>query len=300
MIVLGSYPIQKLLGREAKDLDLLATLPEFQEYTKARPTITDKGHAHVKTPERIYDCELIWPDSVSLELAELILLDPLTSYDETVQAWVPSLNILYMLKMSHRFKKNSPHFLKTMWDIRKMREAGAFIQAEHQEFYEKRMKATYDYSHPNLNTDKQEFFRPEDNFYIYDHDSIHETVAVTEHGPAYTRYAVEGAEVLSSKAKFFAGPEADRLYGVYEEACVLALERSQVPNQFRLDPDWSFKMALMKVCTSITSGWFREYAWENYDRVLDIYNWMKKHDRLYVTEFNRNAAKLRKYERIAA
>jgi hypothetical protein len=28
----------------------------------------------------------------------------------------------------------------------------------------------------------------------------------------------------------------------------------------------------MKVCTSITSGWFREFAWENYDNVLDLYN----------------------------
>jgi hypothetical protein len=28
----------------------------------------------------------------------------------------------------------------------------------------------------------------------------------------------------------------------------------------------------MKVCTSITSGWFREYAWENYHRVLQMYS----------------------------
>jgi hypothetical protein len=26
-------------------------------------------------------------------------------------------------------------------------------------------------------------------------------------------------------------------------------------------------MALMKVCTSITSGWFRAFAWEHYDLV---------------------------------
>lgn len=295
MIVLGSYPIQHLLGREAKDLDLLATLPEFQEYIGGElPTLTDKNHAHYKG-DRIYDCELIWPDSDSLELAELILSDPATVYDEEVQAWVPSLNILYMLKMSHRYKKNSPHFLKTMLDIRLMRLAGAEIQEEHRAFYKRRMDATYWYAHPNLNTNKAEFFNPDDSFYIYDHDSIHETVAVLD-TPAYTRYAVDGAEVLSDKQKFFAGPEADRLYGVYEEACVLALERSQIPRQFQLDPDWSFKMALMKVCTSITSGWFREYAWENYERVLDIYNWMKKHDRLYTTEFGRNMAKLRPYE----
>lgn len=30
-------------------------------------------------------------------------------------------------------------------------------------------------------------------------------------------------------------------------------------------------MALTKVCTSITSGKFREYAWENFDKVVDMY-----------------------------
>ena len=31
-------------------------------------------------------------------------------------------------------------------------------------------------------------------------------------------------------------------------------------------------IALEKVCTSITSGWFREFAWENFDVVTNLYN----------------------------
>ena len=295
MIVIGSYPIQKLLGRESRDLDLLGTLPAFQEYIHPsnRPVITDHSHAHFKGAYRIYDCELIWPDSNSLELAELILSDPDTIYDNYLKAWVPSLNILYMLKMSHRYKKNSPHFLKTMRDIQKMRAAGAVIQEEHKDFYKVRMAATYDYSHPNLNQDKGGFFRPEDNFYEFDHDSIHEAVAL-DGDPAYTKYAVEGAEVLSSKQKFFSVDERTRLLGVYEEACVLALERSQIPNRFSVDPEWSFKMALMKVCTSITSGWFREYAYENYDRVMFLYEGEGKDG--YIWRMLVNKHKLRPYE----
>ena len=53
---------------------------------------------------------------------------------------------------------------------------------------------------------------------------------------------------------------------------VLALERHQIPNDFRPHPKKSFDMALMKVCTSITSGWFREWAWENYDQVQGLFN----------------------------
>ena len=301
MIVIGSYPIRHLLGRDPKDLDLLATLPEFQEYIglENRPTISNKNHAHFKGQDRIYDCELIWPDSDSLELAELILADPNTTWDDDLKAWIPGLNILYMLKMSHRYRKNSPHFLKTMRDIQKMRAAGAVIQPEHEAFYKRRMDATYWYAHPNLKQNKEEFFRPEDNFYIYDHDSIHETVAVGPR-PAYVEYAVPGQEVLSSKKRFFEEVTHQvRCRGVYEETCVLALERSQIPNDFKVDPDWSFKMALMKVCTSITSGWFREFAWENYDYILEMYESMKQNDRHYVDEFKRNSSRLRKYERIA-
>ena len=296
MIVLGSYPIQELLGRESKDIDLLATLPEFQEYigSEKRPTISDSNHAFVKNScNVIYDCELIWPDSISLELAELILSDPNTIYDKYVEAWVPSLNILYMLKMSHRYKKNSPHFLKTMRDIQKMRAAGAVIQPEHEAFYKRRMKETYSYGHPNLKQNKAKFFNPEDSFYEFDHDSIHEAVAMLG-SPAYTDYAMDGEEVLSSKEKFFAVSKLTRLYGVYEEACVLALERSQIPNRFKVDSEWSFMKALEKVCTSITSGWFREFAWEHYDEVVSLYR-MDGTD-AYIWRMLENKHKLRPYE----
>ncbi len=74
------------------------------------------------------------------------------------------------------------------------------------------------------------------------------------------------------------GIEAVRLAGVLEESYVLALERSQVPFKGKLAPKTSFMIALEKVCTSITSGWFREYAWENYNKVLALYdpNYVKK------------------------
>jgi hypothetical protein len=41
----------------------------------------------------------------------------------------------------------------------------------------------------------------------------------------------------------------------------------------------SFLKALEKVCTSITSGWWREFAWENYEAALAM------HDRNYVDRF---------------
>lgn len=296
MIILGSYPVENIVERQSKDLDLLCTLDQFRNYVGQHPTIIDKGHAFIKTPDRIYDAEIIWPDTLSQELYDLIASDPNSRWDFDKEAWLPSLNVLYMLKMSHRYLKNSPHFLKTMRDIQAMRKAGAKIEERYAEFYGKRIAATYWYQHPNLNRTKEEFFNPEDKFYIYDHDSIHEAVSIGC-SPAYTYYAVDGTEVLSSREKFFNSVTPQiRCRGVYEETCVLALERSQIPNDFKIHPRRSFLKALEKVCTSITSGWFREFAWENYDYILEMYDSMNENGRNYVDEFKKNSHKLRPYE----
>lgn len=45
-------------------------------------------------------------------------------------------------------------------------------------------------------------------------------------------------------------------------------------------------MALEKVCTSITSGWFREYAYENYYEVVAMYHKLGKND--YIKRFKEN------------
>ena len=124
---------------------------------------------------------------------------------------------------------------------------------------------------------KKENFFTNNVKYVYDHDTIHAAVKLLDR-PAYTYYMQDGAEVNCDKIKFYEQPEIVRLCGVLEESYVLALERSVIP--FKSDPDKAFKMALQKVCTSITGGWFREYAWQNYDKVLELYH------KSYVDKFN--------------
>lgn len=196
------------------------------------------------------------------------------------------------IKMSHRFKKNNPFFRKTMQHINFLRNKDVTLTPELEEIMVQRQKETLSYAHPNLNVSKDAFFK--DDIYTLDHDSIHEAVALANR-PAYTFYMKDGSEVLTSKEKFFALPEEIRLAGVYEEACVLALERSQVPNDFTISPRQSFMIALEKVCTSITSGWFREYAWENYTKVLKIYATLGEDN--YVKRFKENQDKIRPFTR---
>lgn len=190
------------------------------------------------------------------------------------------------IKMSHRFKKNSPHFLKTMNTINFLKgHLGIELNDELQEIMEFRQKEILNYGHPKLNQSKSGFFSGDGVDYKYDHDSIHRAIALTDK-PAYTYYIKDDAEVMTSKEKFFECPEEIRLAGVYEEVCVLALERSQIPNDFTIDSDKSFRIALEKVCTSITSGWFREFAYDNYNKILAMYSILGNNN--YVERFHEN------------
>ena len=53
---------------------------------------------------------------------------------------------------------------------------------------------------------------------------------------------------------------------------VLTIERSLVPYPGKKTPEQAYLMALEKVCTSITSGWFREFVWENYEIASEFAN----------------------------
>jgi hypothetical protein len=207
---------------------------------------------------------------------------------------IAPLNVLYAIKMSHRYLRNSPHFIKTHRDIMLMRKMGANMDDPVlYEIFKLREKETYNYKHPVLDQSKSSFFSGDGVDYIYDHDTIHEAVKITDK-PAYMNYIVDGADVMTSKEKFFNCSKEIQLLGVYEETCVLALERSQIPNNFELDPRSSFVTALIKVCTSITSGWFREFAYESFDEIITMYRQCGEHD--YINRFNANIEVLKPYE----
>lgn len=130
---------------------------------------------------------------------------------------------------------------------------------------------------------KKEFFNPQTVTYKYEHDSLHEVVAIFDK-PAYQYYIEPSSEVMCSEKLFNACPEHIKLAGVVEESMVLALERSLIPFDFKPNPDKAFSTALEKVCTSITSGYFREYAYNHYWEAQAAYRTVNK-DKHYVDRF---------------
>jgi hypothetical protein len=266
MLLIGSRALIQNgvdIGRKPIDYDYICTYDEYTQFVKdnnpsaAYPA--DGSHMVCKFKDgRIFEFEIAWEGSSA---EDILAIEGDREY--------ASLPMLRLLKESHKYKKNTPHFAKTMADLKLLR-ALADIPKEWKTLLKKREKESYDYSHPKLNQNKKNFFSDSVD-YKYDHDTIHEAVKHLDR-PAYTYYMEDGQEVMTNKSKFFSLPEQTRLYGVLEEALVLALERHQIPNDFNPKPLDSFKIALSKVCTSITSGWFRKYAYDNYDKVCGLYS----------------------------
>ena len=295
----GKLPEQYAYPR---DTDIIGTFAEFKAFsamikeTKGLAHCVPLGKNKFHIRDNVgwnYEFEIAWPGTTGESLMEYC-------GNGFTAALVAPLRVQLALKLSHRYLKDSPHFLKTMRYIQHYRQLGVVLDAWLEEWLVQRERATYTYGHPKLDVSKQEFFSGDGLAYVYDHDSIHETVALSLQPcqnkplPAYQRYMAEGAAVLSSSEAFFALPFEFQLHGVYEETCVLALERSQIPFDFKPAARYSFEIALMKVCTSITSGWFRQFAYENYDKVLDLYR--ERGETEYIEQFNSNSKLLRAFK----
>lgn len=288
MLVIGSRALvynnpELSETRVCGDWDFIATIDQFNKWYKANKSEmafavpTDGGkYYHCRGKDGMnYEFEIAWEGtSAAMLLGEYGV--------EAVDHWEQNYYVcdfdLLAIKLSHRYKKNSVHFKKTMDDIRFLRSKleEDYLNTEFMlEFIALREKETYTYSHPALNVDKGSFFKDDGVSYVYDHDDLHKVVAIEE-SPAYTKYIKEGQEVLTSIEKFWAVDQRTRLLGGLEESMVLALERSQIPHGIGKEsgptPRWSLEMALMKVCTSITSGYFREFCWEHYNEIMAMYD----------------------------
>lgn len=270
--------------REPVDIDLVGLYQDVYDYCKHLGKLQsfipiDSGKKIVSAVRKyrpfdpylpfekektIIEAEIAWRNTSARSLIDVVKSDVDTIVRDGLL--IPSIDFLYMLKMSHRFLRNSPFFLKTMDDIHRLRDLGAKINPKHKLFFKERREATYNYAHPKLDVNKVDFFKGDGINYVYDHDSIHEAVKCLD-APAYTYFKEPNSEVFCSKELFFSVDEKIRYCAVLEEAYVLALERSQIPFRGQVDPEKSFDMALTKVCTSITSGWFREFAWESWKQV---------------------------------
>lgn len=262
MLLIGSRALVEHgvdIGRKPLDYDYICHYEEYHDFVKTnKPQAAyplNGTHMVAKLNGIMYEFEIAWEGTSAEDILKV-----------EGENKVASLAMLRLLKESHKYKRNSPHFHKTMRDVKLLRGITK-IPAELKSLLKKREKETYTYAHPKLNQNKKDFFTDAVD-YKYEHDDIHLAIAI-EDRPAYTYFSKDGQEVLSDMKKWDVLPFNIKLNAAIEEVGVLALERSIVP--FNTDPYAAFKFALAKLSTSISSGKFRKFCYDNFDTVIDNY-----------------------------
>jgi hypothetical protein len=132
------------------------------------------------------------------------------------------------------------------------------------------------YNTPKLNITNDDFFKVSgvSDGRVYIHDDLHEVVKHFDK-PIYEM--MKNKENLNmawcDKDLFFNLPYEYRVNAVQEEAYVISLERYIIPKIGEYDDLlWCYKRALMRICTTLCSGFFREFAVENYNIIIDNFN----------------------------
>lgn len=262
--------MQALVGSRALAIRGVEPLKPFGDFDfiASNKSVVPDGATWVSHSKAYHKAEDICEWEIAVEGSSAELFMDLVKRDAVVTSLglIPSVDMLFTLKSSHKHLKNSPHFWKTFIDYHRLRNMGAKVRPEYTDFLKLREKETYAYKHPFLMRSKNAFFSGDGVDYTYDHDSIHLAMAAV---PAYTHFQ-DGA-VWCSKSKFDACAYEIKLASVVEETCVLAIERSLVPHPGAWTPKQAWKFALSKVLSSITSGWWRAWAYENGLEVLKAY-----------------------------
>lgn len=121
------------------------------------------------------------------------------------------------------------------------------------------------------NKTEQEFFY--DNVQRkYNHDDIHNAVAWFDE-PLYSRFLKSENSVACDKTKFYNLTKEEQILAVREEIIVTALERWLIPNDFKFSYNLAYFYAFKKLCTTMSSGWFKEFIIENYIELYKNGDW---------------------------
>lgn len=144
------------------------------------------------------------------------------------------------------------------------------------EFYKERQKLTFKefpQVTPSLKQSVEDFF-DDAVTKVYDHDYLHELFAF-EDKPMYTKMQRDSTQAWCEKDLWDTFTYQQKLHCVAEEAYVIATERFMVPRDWNYASKLAYFTAVKKICTTLTSGWFRDFAIDNYPEIIAQYSEQK-------------------------
>lgn len=213
-------------------------------------------------------------------------------YHPDLEKWnfgtIATVDELYTIKVSHSFwELRNGSWNKHMFDTLFLESKGAkFIPELHKILY-KIWEDTHGKKKVNLESDPEEFFNDKIVKRIYDHDSLHESVAYYDR-PLFERILRDDSEVAVDKSKWDALDHEDKLKMVREEIYATALERKMIPQNYSGSPRAAYAWTLQKTITSLTKGWFALFVTLNFKDLTSP-------DIDYVQRHKDNAHMLRPY-----
>src|SRR3954465_2334832 len=190
-----------------------------------------------------------------------------------------TLNQLYTIKVSHSYWEinNVANWQKHMYDIMFMKANGAQLDLELHKLLYPIWENKHGKKKMNLAQAAGDFF--EDAVVrIYEHDSIHESVAYGEH-PLYERILKDGETVDIDPDKLWNGLTFDDQIKLFrEEIAATALERWMIPTNYRYSPGKAYQEALRKTVVSLTKGKSARFIVDNFKEFAAPHEYMKIHN----------------------
>ncbi len=183
--------------------------------------------------------------------------------------WKPSevrpatLDELFTIKHSHAYWDLHGTWDKHMNDMLAFQRKGAKLIPELHDLLYKVWEEQHGAKRVDLNMDKGDFFDDAVRR-IYDHDSIHYSVAYGDR-PIYESVFKDGQSVAMDMRKVWALPFADQVRLFREEIYATALERWVIPSNYRCSPLWAYHQAVKKTVVSLTKGKSAQFIVTNYD-----------------------------------
>lgn len=245
MLIVGSTALHRIFGsdfREPKDLDVFAR-PES-------PYLTEQ------VVDRFWDERLAGSQLDFFGFA--------------------NLHQMYTIKVSHAYWEIGNTWQKHMTDILFMKRNGAMLDMELH-------KLLYPIWQDKHGTKKMNLAQAAGDFFddavirIYDHDSIHDSVAFGDK-PLYERILKDGETVDIDPVKMWDGLTFDEQVLLFrEEIAATALERWMIPTNYKFSPGRAYQMALRKTITSLTKGRSARFIVDNFEHFYKPHNYMKIH-----------------------
>jgi hypothetical protein len=252
-LIIGSTAMQfnfPTVSREPKDLDFFAPPEQIPAYLKAK----------------VGEVEPFWHESwrgTRFETANWDMATP----DE-----------LYTIKVSHAYwELKNGSWQKHMADILLLKHLGAKLDMDLHKLLYPVWVEKHGSKKMNLAQAAGDFF-DDAVTRIYDHDSIHRSVAYGEH-PLYESILKDGETVDIDPDKMWNGLLFEEQVKLFrEEIAATALERWMIPTNYRFSAGRAYQMALRKTITSLTRGKSARFIVTNFEHFCKPHDYMAIHN----------------------